>query len=291
MLSQQIISYIGRVVGEGYHPEQIKRLLVKKGFDQEDVEEAIANALKKKGGRQGLKNRIEEIVHRRFLGKSGFIAAFAEKMLRKGYAPDQIEKVLVSEGHDAGKIRKVIPIVEKRHRMEQRLHEIFEEVAAKEHNIIERYEILHHEWIKLGIVAAAIMVGLASVFFAKSSGILEATALAAALSVALPTGAYIMHHMSSRMHSTEVHFRDAFRYLAVVAVILLAINLVFPAWAMLAFLVPVVYLLAHTIILHHNFPGGKAYVISFSAVLAALALAYGTMAAVGLLIGFYSVAL
>ncbi len=296
MLSKQTLKYISKVLEDGYPAKQVEDILLKKGYDKKEVEVAINQSLAKINN-GGLKNRIEQTLHYEFLNKADkVIEKFAERMLSKGYFEDQIEKTLVDDGYDLATVRRVLNIVKKRKRREEILHSVFESVKHEEDVLKEEYEILHHEWLKLGIVAGIVLTAVITMLFSDniirySMQILEIVAIVIGIVVALPTGAFTMHHLSLWMHKKEIYFKFAIRYLLIIGTILFLAKIIFPIWVMFVMLIPIIYFLAHNFIRHFDYPYGKSLLLSTLTIIITLASAYVVMVIVGLLIGFYMYAL
>ena len=148
-----------------------------------------------------------------------------------------------------------------------------------------------HTTFALGKYAGCISFFMILTISQDVSGIniVEWGSLIAGLAVALPLGAYSMHHISIRMHFKEVHFKQAFAYLLLTAMLLTLSRAFFSIWAMLAAVLVAIWFVSNFVMDHFEFPKGKAYILTSLAVAISLSSAYIMMAAIGLLIGLYQI--
>ena len=210
-------------------------------------------------------------------------------MLKKGFHADQIRGVLLARGYDKAKVDQIIPIVEEKAKKDEHIHEFLKEVKVLTRFRTTDQEIRHIHWIKISFVVAALLLGLLSALTSAPSDLVSLAAVAIGVCIALPVGSYVMHHMSLAMHTTEIHFHDAFRYLAIMGLLLFAIKAFFPIEAMLAFLIVVIFFLSNMAIKHYSVPVGKAYIMSSSTIIIAMTVMYATSALVGMLFAFYRI--
>ena len=290
MLNKRVISYIVKVLEEGYPSKQVEDVLLKKGFKEAEVKEGVSLALQNIRTNKGLKNKVEKIFYEKFLNKTDkLIADYAERKFNDGHFRDQIEKTLIDEGYDIERVARIVSIVEKKVVIEKKLHSIFDSIAHLKDSPTIKYEVQHHEWIKLGFVISVVALGLMALLFRYGINIVEWGSLIAGLAVALPLGAYSMHHISIRMHFKEGHFKQAFAYLLLTAMLLTLSRAFFSIWAMLAAVLVAIWFVSNFVMDHFEFPKGKAYILTSLAVAISLSSAYIMMAAIGLLIGLYQI--
>jgi hypothetical protein len=298
MLSRKVLDYIRKVLEDGFPAREVEDALLKKGYDKGEIDEAISSAVRKIKSNKGLKQKIENIVHSELLSKTDrVLVKFTEKMLRKGYFPDQIEKILVNEGYDRDKAGKIISIIEKRLGREEKLHEVVEEIVhhkapsgtGSQEAAKARYntEIKHHEWIKLGLVIATVIIGVVTALFKGYGAVVNAGAIAAALAVSLPSGAYFMHHVSLWIHRKEFPFREGFRYLLMSSILYIIVNSLLGIGFAAVLFALIIYFFTHTLAFQYQFPKGKAFIISLSVLVATAIATYIMLIGIGLLVGFY----
>lgn len=303
MLNNKAKSYIVKVLEQGYPPKQVAELLEKKGFGKDEIDKAITEAMQVVSGKSGFKKRVEEILHKEFLSKTDkFIAAFSEKMLKKGYFADQIKKTLVDDGYDEKNAGDILSIVEKRLKREEELKEIFNEIFhpgkidefRENSSKSEKYDIKHHEWIKLGIVSSFVLIAFAALLFTKNIystplQLMEIVSLAAGMLIALPTGAYSMHHISMMLHKKEIRFNDAVIYLLGITFVLMLSRIFFSVVVMIVLLIPAVYFFTYMLEKNYEIPESSAFILSFSGTAITFIVAYTVMTFVGLIMGLYMV--
>ena len=63
MLNKRVISYIVKVLEEGYPSKQVEDVLLKKGFKEAEVKEGVSLALQNIRTNKGLKNKVEKIFY------------------------------------------------------------------------------------------------------------------------------------------------------------------------------------------------------------------------------------
>ena len=97
MANQTIVNFVKQHLGQGYTIQQIKEYIIKYGFKEKEIDEAVDFFYQKQSTSSTSGSQI-----------NAQLLTYIKQNLARGYTPEQVRNYLLQNGYDAGTIEQAL---------------------------------------------------------------------------------------------------------------------------------------------------------------------------------------
>ena len=276
----KMVDYIRSALAKGYYPDQIERVLVGAGYEVYDVKRVLEILTKKQ--------KTVHVSEREFLRRMDEkLINYVEKELDLGYFDYQIEKILLQSGYDESDIKRLVKILGSRRKKIEISRKLMDAFGKIEHFDIMSFETKHF----IGYI-----IPLITIFFISSIALFNTFPVISHLLISVITFFLATRMLSSltidvmrKVLPEEISDSQISRIIVNYALIVVALELIFPTWFLFICIIPTFYLFTTTIRRTFNMDEKESISVGLVIGVIGAVIVYLILAVIGFFIGIYTV--